>query len=275
MVNEWFKHKLSWEDKAKENPLFAVMSAERFADKGSNPEDWSAEDLQAFFAKGQFMFDNFLRPVIERIPLRPENTFIVEYGSGMGRILKAVKAAGFECAGIDISPTMLGYSRQLVPEVSRLALLDKYGHCDIPDTSADFVYSYAVIQHISVLSSVRSAIAEMCRILKPGGILKLQFRTLDLPFRILNLENRAKVYNFEHRSFLLRGVKFSNRMAFAKCLPPLPIPSLSKHTSWVGVPLSYRNLQRFLNDSGCGLIGIERDVGHKKTMAWALARKEH
>ena len=275
MVNEWFKHKLSWEDKAKENPLFAVMSAERFADKGSNPEDWSAEDLQAFFAKGQFMFDNFLRPVIERIPLRPGNAFIVEYGSGMGRILKSVKAAGFECAGIDISPTMLGYSRQLVPEVSRLSLLDEYGHCDIPDASADFVYSYAVIQHISVLSSVRTAIAEMCRILKPGGILKLQFRTLDPPFRMLNLEDRAKVYNFEHRSFVLRGVKLSSRRPFAKWLPLLPIPSLSKHTSWIGVPLSCRNLQRFLNDSGCGLIGIEGDVGHKKKMAWALARKEN
>ena len=269
MADEGYKHKLSWEDKAKENPLFAVMSAEQFKDKGADPNDWSAEDLQAFFAKGQFMFDNFLRPVIERMPLRPGNAFIVEYGSGMGRILKAVKAAGFECAGIDISPTMLGYSRQLVPEVSRLSLLNEYGHCDIPDASADFVFSYAVIQHISVLSSVRSAIAEMCRIVKPGGILKIQFRTLDPPFRMLNLEDRVKVYNFEHRSFVLRRAKLSNR------LPPLPIPSLSKHTNWVGVPLSCRNLQRFLNDSGCSLIGIEGDVGQKKNMAWCLARKEN
>ncbi|MCC7202799.1 MAG: class I SAM-dependent methyltransferase [Nitrospirae bacterium] len=258
MANETFRHRLSWEEKAKQNPLFAVMSAEQFADKSSNPEDWSAEDLEVFFAKGQFMFDNFLRPVLDRIPLNPGNTFIVEYGSGMGRILRAVKAAGYECAGIDISPTMLGYSRKIVPEVTRLSLLDEHGHCDIPDASADFIYSYAVIQHIHVLSNVRSAIAEMCRILKPGGIVKLQFRTLDPPFRRLNSRDRTWVYNFEHRSFVLSGL----------------IPSLTKHTSWVGVPLSCRNLQRFLNDGGCDLIGIEGDVGQKKNMAWAVARKE-
>jgi SAM-dependent methyltransferase len=270
MVDEQFKHELSWEEKAKRNPLYAVMSADdRFAEKSSDPSDWTDEDLQIFYKKGQMLFDSFLRPILLRADINPEGAFVVEYGSGLGTILKAVKAAGYDCAGIDISPTMLNFSRQVVPEVTRLSCLDESGHCDIPSASADLVYSRAVIHHIRELSRVRIAIAEMSRILKPGGILKMHFRTLsNLPFARVPLSERKWVYNYETRSVILSYAK--------RWWLPVLAPWLRsvQHTNWVGVPLSVNIVKRFFNENGLRFLGLEQDIGGKEHFVWSLARKE-
>lgn len=269
MVNDEFKHDLSWEEKAQWNPLYAVMPAnDIFAEKSSDPSEWTDEDLQIFYKKGQMLFDSFIRPVLLRADIKPERAFVVEYGSGLGTILKAVKAAGYDCAGVDISPTMLGFSRQVVPEVTRLSCLDESGHCDIPSNSADLVYTRAVIHHIKDLSRVRVAIAEMGRVLKPGGFLKMHFRTLSsLPLAEVPLSEKIWVHNYETKSVIFSCVRRSR-------LPVLfPYLRTVQHTNWVGVPLSLRNLKRFLNENGLRLLGLEHDVGGKERFVWALARK--
>ena len=88
LADKNFKENLSWEGKAKQNPLFAVMSDEKFSNIG--PNEWTEKDLERFFAKSQFMYDVFFDPIIQRLKLDRERAFIVEYGSGMGRILKTV-----------------------------------------------------------------------------------------------------------------------------------------------------------------------------------------
>jgi SAM-dependent methyltransferase len=259
----------SWEEKARKNPLYAVMSSETFEDKGPDIAAWTEEDLQKLYAKGRLIYDAFVYPIIARAGLMPGQAFIVEYGSGLGTILKVVKAAGFDCAGIDISSTMLEHSRRLVPEVTNLACLDEHGHCDIPDASADLVFTRAVIHHIRELSRVRTAVSEMGRILKPGGILKMHFRTLsNFPFTDLPLSEKIWVNNFENKSMILN---WKRRLG----LPvPLPLIQFIRHTNWVGVPLSLHNVKRFFDENGLNFIGLERDVGGKEGFVWALARKK-
>ncbi|MDP3880104.1 MAG: class I SAM-dependent methyltransferase [Dehalococcoidales bacterium] len=268
MVDEVFKHDLTWEEKAKLNPLYAVMSqSDWFKNKNADVSSWTEDDLKKLYAKGQLIYDAFLYPIIRRGNLLPENAFIVEYGSGLGTILKVVKSAGFNCAGIDISATMLEHSRRLVPEVSDLFCLDANGHCDIPSSSADLVYSRAVLQHISELSRVKTAIDEMSRILKPGGILKLHFLTRsNLPFESHGFSGRTWVHNFENQSIVIYFGKYSGL--------PVIYPNIGKHTNWVGVPLSIYNLKRFLKPNGLRLLGLERDIGGENRFVWALARKE-
>lgn len=271
-VSGEFERKLSWDEKAQENPLYAVMAVEQFAEKSPDPDDWTEEDLQLFFAKGQFMWDVFLRPVVERMRLQPGKAFVVEYGSGAGRILKAVKEAGFDCAGIDISQTMLDHSRRLVPSITRLEALGEDGRCGLPTGSADFVYSYAVVQHISQLSKVREAVAEMCRLLKPGAVLKVQFRSLGSQFRPSRDGQRTWVHNFESSSLVLDFAKRSLRGLMPRWIPALPRLWRTRHTNWVGVPLSRRKMESLLRAGGVRLIGLEEDVGHEG-MVWALGRK--
>jgi SAM-dependent methyltransferase len=272
MVDRIFKDDLSWEEKARRNPLFAVMSADAFQEKGPDPAAWNEHDLELFFAKGRQVYEIFLRPVLQRMPLPPGQGLLVEYGCGMGRVLKAVAADGYQVAGIDISPTMLSHSRRLVPEVERLSGLDQAGRSDLPDGCADFLYSYAVIQHIPTLSGVRRAVGEMCRVLKPGGTLKLQFRTLEAPFRSVRRSEWRRVRNFEHWSLVAKWAKLSRRGLLPDWVPALPVLVPMRHTNWIGVPLSPHQLERFLNAGNVQLLGVEEDVGHP-TMAWALGRK--
>jgi SAM-dependent methyltransferase len=257
LADDKFKKDISWEEKAKINPLFAVMSSEDFVNVGA--EKWTDEDLEKFFTKGQFLFDVFINPILKRLQLNKKEAFIVEYGSGMGRILKAINAAGYNCAGIDISPTMLKYSRMLVPEATNLVCIDEQGNCDIPSDSADFVYSYAVIQHIQKLSLVKKSLSEICRILKLGGYLKFQYRSIqdEVPFKRLKIGTYGTLQNYEDYSLLV-GENGSKRM---------------DHNNWLGVPLSFKNMEKILNDFNVDLIGIEQDVGKKGNMIWVLGKK--
>jgi SAM-dependent methyltransferase len=269
LVDRKFKDDLTWEEKAKRNPLYAVMSAnETFAEKDADPAKWTKEDLELFYKKGRMLFDSFIRPVLLRADIKPDGAFVVEYGSGLGTILRAVKAAGYDCAGIDISATMLGFSRQVAPEVTKLSCLDESGHSDIASNSADVVYTRAVIHHIKELSRVRIAIAEMGRVLKPGGYLKMHFRTLSgLPLPGTPLYEKSMVFNFENSSAI---VGFAKRSWLPVTLPAL---GYTRHTNWVGVPLSLHNVKRFFNENGLGFLGLEKDIGGKQGFVWALARK--
>jgi SAM-dependent methyltransferase len=270
MVDDKFKHDMDWEEKAKRNPLYAVMShQEIFAEKDADPGKWTKEDLDKFFSKGQLLFNAFIRPVLLRAEIDPAKAFVVEYGSGLGTILKAVKAAGYDCAGIDISPTMLEFSRKVTPEITRLSALDQNGSSDIPSNSADMVYTRAVMQHIKDFSNVKTAIAEMCRIVKPGGYLKMHFRThSNLPFAKIPLAEKRWVFNFETRSAMI--------FFFKRPWLPLTAPVLGmvKHTNWAGTPLSMYNLRKLLTKNGMDLLGIEKDIGGKHLFYWALARKK-
>ena len=274
MPDAKFLYALSWEEKARINPLWAVMSVSDFESLGPDPAAWTAEQVEAFFAKGEVMFDIFLRPTMTRLGLVPGQATVAEYGSGMGRILRAVRRAGYDCAGVDISPTMLEHSRRLVPEVTRLSVIGDAGRSDLPDGLADFVYSYAVVQHIQRLSGVRRAVREMARLLKPGGFMRLQFQPLDLPFKA-PLVQRQWGINFEHRSVTLRWIPIARAVRVPGPLGrvKLPVVLARAHTHWTGVPLRWRTLQRCLDDAGIELWGLERDAGASWHSVWALGRK--
>jgi SAM-dependent methyltransferase len=199
----------------------------------------------------------------------------VEYGSGMGRILRALRDAGYDCAGIDISPTMLENSRRLVPDVTDLHLLDASGRTDLPSSSAEFVFSYAVLQHIAERTAVRTAIGEMCRLLRRDGLLKLQFQPATLPFHV-PFRERQMVVAFNRRTLWFRWCSLRGRRFVPAQLErfSLPLVFLRRHGNWSGVPLPWRSLERLLNQNGVRLLGLERDPGASWNSVWALGRKD-
>lgn len=191
---------ISWEEKAKENPLFAVMTTEDVAD--APPEDFDEKHLAPFMAKGERVFAKDVEPLLKRIGGPKENIVVAEYGCGVGRILKPVYEAGYRTFGIDISETMLRHCRTIAPGVQDLYLLNTDGSSGAPGASADLVFSFAVVKHISVLSNYIKAIDEICRILKPGGILALNVNCED--FQHGDIETPARTENFENYSLHYR-----------------------------------------------------------------------
>ncbi len=263
-VDAKYKTEMTWEEKAQANPLYAVMSINEFKSRGGDAQEWSQEDLELFYEKGQYIYEINLKPLLRRADLPGKDTFIVEYGSGMGRILKAIKADGYRCAGVDISKTMIDHSLNFVPEVRELYVLNAKGLCGIPSGSADVVFSYAVLQHIDTLSRVRIALSEMCRICKPGGRLRFEIFTPERPFGDPAGSAPLAVLNGETDTVVISiGAPGGSPHANVKTLT---------HTHWNGVPLSLGTVRTILEEFGVYITGISQDV-RQDIMFWIDAKK--
>jgi len=176
----------------------------------------------------------------------------------MGRILRAVHEAGYRRWGVDISATRLEHSRRLLPEVTDLHLLQADGEIPPADASADYVYSYAVLQHIPRTTLVRRAVLEMCQILKPGGLLRLQFQPGSMPFGAQR-RGATRAVNFERRSLTFRWVRLQKRWPVPSWVPQVPIALLQQHNNWGGVPLRWGAMRDLLAVGGVRLLSLERD----------------
>jgi SAM-dependent methyltransferase len=192
--------KISWEEKARENPLFAVMTTADVVDAPS--DNFDEEQLVPFFAKGVRVFRKNIAPLLANLEGNPENFVVAEYGCGVGRILKPISEKGYQTIGIDISDTMLMHCRKLAPEVRQLYSLDAEGRSGASSESANLVFSFAVVKHIALLSNYVRAIDEMCRVLKPGGVLALNVNCED--FQHGDIESPARTENFESYSLHYR-----------------------------------------------------------------------
>ena len=97
---------------------------------------------------------------------------ILDLGCGSGRHVVHLAKDGFEVIGVDISPTALSLTNAWLCEEGHraaLALADTRQPLPFCEGSLDAVLSTQVIHH-ALLEGVRVAIAEMWRILAPGGL---------------------------------------------------------------------------------------------------------
>ncbi len=252
--DHWYEN--SWEEKAKENPLYAVMTTPNLLDADS--ESFSEEHLRPFFEKGRVVFASHVQPRIEQAGFPAEETFIVEYGCGVGRVLKAIVEAGLPCAGIDIAPTMLRHCARLVPGVRSLSGLDADGRSELSDGCATTVFSFAVLKHISRLSEDSRAVAEICRLLRPGGTLALNVNTQD--FLGGNLRKPERTVNEETRSLHFHRWR----------LKPY---RQRKYTTWSGVHIGIRTLRRLLAAGGVKVLELYYHDPKKLKGIWVVGRK--
>lgn len=160
----------SWEQKAQENPLFAIQISDEML---SAPADGFPPHLLAsLFHRGRRLFKRHVQPYLAG------DEVLFEYGCGAGRILNAAIEAGHRVYGEDISPTMIAHCRRLVPAAEVYDLEE--GRGAIPDGAADMVYSFVVLQHIQLLSDYLAALDEITRVLKSGGQFTLHLNCVDI-----------------------------------------------------------------------------------------------
>ena len=243
----------SWEDKARENPLFAVQSTEEMLDAPAT--DFSDEHLRRLFERGRLLLREQIAPLLEARPEPKSEAFVVEYGCGVGRILRALVGAGYRCAGIDISPTMVEHCRRLVPE-AEAHVLDEAGRSGLPDGVASLVFSFAVVQHIAALSAYERALDEMCRVLAPGGTLAIHLNCEDFtetpPTRTENFEDHSLHYRQDEQAPYLRH----------------------DQQQWSGVYIGFERLRQRLADHG---VTIERRYFHnpaKLRGVWVIGSRQ-
>lgn len=101
-----------------------------------------------------------------------ENLSVCEWGCGVGRILRHMRAVNAKIGrriGLDYDKRMIDWCSKAIPDVE-FVRNDLMPPTPITSASLDAVYSYSVFTHLSELAH-HAWIAEMRRIIRPGGLL--------------------------------------------------------------------------------------------------------
>ena len=93
---------------------------------------------------------------------------VLEAGCGTGLLLERVAGFADEAWGVDLSAGMLGKARARGLRVVQGSVTD----LPFPAARFDVVYSFKVLAHVE---KIREALAEMARVLRPGGYLLAEF----------------------------------------------------------------------------------------------------
>lgn len=103
----------------------------------------------------------------------------LEIGCGIGRLLKPMAALFTRVIGLDISEKMRDHAKEYLQglygdsvQYELIGADSKFRN--IPDCSVDFVYSFLVFQHIPSKEIVESYLKEAFRVMKPGGVIRVQ-----------------------------------------------------------------------------------------------------
>ncbi len=139
------------------------------------------QDEEEFLATAADVLRGLDRETQRGLPgARPAARRALEIGCGPGRLLKPMSQRFGEVHGVDVSDEMIGIARARLRGIPHAHAHTGSG-ADLKqfaDESFDFIYSYAVFQHIPEKSVVFSYLAEAARVLKPGGLMRFQVSNL-------------------------------------------------------------------------------------------------
>jgi len=104
----------------------------------------------------------------------------LEIGCGPGRLMKPLSAHFGEIHGVDVSDEMVALARERLHGIAHahVHVTDGATLAAFADESFNFVYSYAVFQHVPSRDVVWQYLEETRRVLKPGGIFRGQLNGL-------------------------------------------------------------------------------------------------
>jgi SAM-dependent methyltransferase len=197
-----------------------------------------------------------LEAQLKRLPAKANRRTwrALEIGCGPGRLVKPLSRHFGEIHGIDVSDEMIRLARERLADIPHAHFHATNGAslAQFADESFEFVYSYAVFQHIPSRDVVLEYMREVARVLKPGGIFHGQFNGLAHPgdtntwsgvvfsaadIRAFTRENGLQLLNLdgEHTQYMWT--------TWRRGLPPLPAtddlpPAVRRITNaYTGEPL--------------------------------------
>ena len=104
----------------------------------------------------------------------------LEIGCGPGRVMLPMSRRFREIHGVDVSDEMIRQARDRLSQSpnAHAHLNNGLDLAGFPDESFEFVYSYAVFQHIPSREVVLNYLRESWRVLAPGGLIRCQVNGL-------------------------------------------------------------------------------------------------
>jgi ubiquinone/menaquinone biosynthesis C-methylase UbiE len=134
------------------------------------------QDEEEFFSTGA----DVVRDLESQLPRLRNKSAALEIGCGPGRLLRPMSKHFAEIHGVDVSDEMVRLARERLRDTPNAHAHHGSGSGLelFPDGSFDFIYSYAVFQHIPSRDIVFHYLREAHRVLKPGGVLRCQLNGL-------------------------------------------------------------------------------------------------
>lgn len=157
-----------WNARAREDPHYYVAFGRR-----GQPED-------EFLATAREIASSLESELRRLPPAEPSSRRALEIGCGPGRLMRPLSRHFGEIHGVDISDEMIRLARRRLADIPHA----HPRHNPTSDLAAyaaesfDFVYSYAVFQHIPDREVVFGYFRETRRVLKTGGIARFQVNGL-------------------------------------------------------------------------------------------------
>ena len=131
---------------------------------------YEAEEAQWWYAGQRAIATALLEPALGHpAPARPR---LLDAGCGTGFNLLALSRLG-RAVGIDLAPEAIAFCRERGVSAVRASL----AALPFPDAAFDAVTSFDVIYHAWVTDD-RAAVAEMARVVRPGGVLLVRVPAL-------------------------------------------------------------------------------------------------
>jgi ubiquinone/menaquinone biosynthesis C-methylase UbiE len=119
---------------------------------------------------------------LKRLPaaVAPPDRRALEIGCGPGRLMRPMSRHFGEIHGVDVSDEMIVQAQQKLRDIpwAHAHTANGIDLAQFPPEHFDFVYSYAVFQHIPSAAVVFSYLRETVRVLKAGGFARLQINGL-------------------------------------------------------------------------------------------------
>lgn len=167
-----------WDDRARQNAFHYIASWQTH---------WTADD---FLASGEKDYASLVQPMLDSCGIPNSGETMIELGCGAGRMTNAFAERYSRVYAADLSSEMLQIARQLHPTQRNILWLRVAGSdlACIASDSADFAFSYLVLQHMPSRELALAYIREILRIVRPGGAFLFQFAGKRV--RSMNLRGR-------------------------------------------------------------------------------------
>lgn len=157
-----------WNRRARANPKYYVAL-------GSRKQSWDD-----FFDGAKEVLEG-LHSELDRIGMSGTATRrALEIGCGPGRLMLPLSRRFDQIDGVDVSSEMIALAKKNLEHITNARTHLSTGTDLYPfrESAIDFVYSYAVFQHIPSAEVVREYVRETSRVLRAGGAARLQFNGL-------------------------------------------------------------------------------------------------
>jgi SAM-dependent methyltransferase len=138
------------------------------------------QDDAEFYATATEMVSS-LEVELRRVPLGQRGGWrALEIGCGPGRLMRPMSRHFVEIDGVDVSDEMIALAKQRLSDIPNAHAhhTDGASLSLFEDETFEFVYSYAVFQHIPSREVVTQYLRETQRVMKTGGLARLQFNGL-------------------------------------------------------------------------------------------------